>query len=268
MSKTYNWDPKLYNQISSEQMRWALELLSKINLKGDEKLLDIGCGDGKVTAKIAKLLPWGAVVGIDNSEEMIDFARKTFPKSEYPNINFQLMSADSIQFKNEFDCVYSNAVLHWIKNQYAVWDGIYKCLKPQGKAIIQMAGKGNAQLMFEVLNNFTKLDNWLGYFSDIRMPYNFFDEEEYKLFVESSGMKVNRIELIPKEMLHNGIEGIKGWIKSVWLPYTERIPEELRNEFIELLAGEYVKVNSSDENGFVHSDMMRLEVEAVKPRTD
>jgi hypothetical protein len=77
-------------------------------------------------------------------------------------------------------------------------------------------------------------------------------------------MKVNRIELITKDMLHNGIEGIRGWIKSVWMPYTERIPEELRYEFIEQLVKEYIKINPPDKNGIVHSGMLRLEVEALK----
>ncbi|TAL68871.1 MAG: class I SAM-dependent methyltransferase [Bacteroidetes bacterium] len=265
MSETYNWNPELYKQSSSEQIRWALELLSKLKLKGNEHLLDIGCGDGKVTAKIAEMLSTGIVVGIDSSREMIDYARKSFPEREYHNLTFQVLSADSNTFQNEFDCVFSNAALHWVKDQKAVWMGIAQCLKSGGRALIQMAGKGNAQLMFDVLNDFTKQDKWLRYFSDLIMPYNFFGIEEYRKFIETSGMNIQRIELIPKDMLHNGIEGVKGWIKSVWLPYTERVPEDFKKDFIESLAEEYIKVNPPDKNGFVHSVMLRLEVEAVKP---
>ena len=264
MSKTYKWNPELYKNSSSEQMRWALELLSKLNLKGDEHLLDIGCGDGKVTAKIAEMLPNGSVVGIDNSQEMIEYASKMFPETNHANLKFQVMSADTIQFQNKFDCVFSNATLHWVKDQNAVWKGISQCLKPGGNALIQMGGKGNAQLAINLLNEIIQQEKWKKYFDNFDFHYNFFSTEEYKKFIISSGLKARRIELIEKDMLHNGKEGIKAWIYSVWLPYTEKIPEEFRNEFVDLLSEQYVKINPCDDNGIVHTKMIRLEAESYK----
>ena len=78
----HRWDPKVYEKSSSAQQKWAEELLSRISIRGDERILDIGCGDGKITAGVAKLVPRGSVVGLDNSREMISFARDRFSPDE------------------------------------------------------------------------------------------------------------------------------------------------------------------------------------------
>src|SRR5690242_304941 len=105
------WNPQEYHRHSSEQQRWATELIEKLHLKGDEHLLDVGCGDGKVTAAIAARLPRGRVVGVDKSQEMISFARMHFPA---PNLAFMQMDASALSFNAEFGVIFSNAVLHWI----------------------------------------------------------------------------------------------------------------------------------------------------------
>ncbi|MCP4750103.1 MAG: SAM-dependent methyltransferase, partial [Proteobacteria bacterium] len=75
-----------------------------------------------------------------------------------------------------------------------------------------------------------------------------------------------RVELIPKDMVHNGQSGLEGWIRTTWLPYTLRIPSEQREGFINELASQYIEKNPADANGGVHVDMIRLEVEATKTR--
>ena len=82
--------------------------------------MDIGCGDGKITAELAKCLPNGRAVGIDSSAQMIKLAQNTFPKQDYPNLSFQVMDARKLIFQNEFDMIFSNAALHWIVDQKAV----------------------------------------------------------------------------------------------------------------------------------------------------
>ena len=93
---------------------WAEELIPKLRLTGNEAVLDIGCGIGKITARIASCMPQGCVIGIDNSEEMIKLARSKFPQTTYLNVSFQVMDARKLTFKEQFDRVFSNAVLHWI----------------------------------------------------------------------------------------------------------------------------------------------------------
>ncbi|MEJ2544020.1 MAG: methyltransferase domain-containing protein, partial [Calditrichaceae bacterium] len=113
-STSYSWDAKDYEQQSANQQKWARELIEKLNLQGNEHILDIGCGDGKVTAEIAAKIADGKITGIDNSASMIKLAQTNFPKTQYPNLSFKIGDARSFAFSNQFDLVFSNAVLHWV----------------------------------------------------------------------------------------------------------------------------------------------------------
>ena len=107
----YNWNAQDYAKNSQNQFQWAQELIPKLKLRGNEALLDIGCGDGKITAELAQRLPDGRVVGVDGSKEMIHLAQKNFPSKDYPKLSFQVMDARRLTFQEEFDRVFSNAAL-------------------------------------------------------------------------------------------------------------------------------------------------------------
>ena len=92
-AKNYAWAAKDYAKNSQNQYQWAKELIPKLKLKGNETLLDIGCGDGKITAELAKCLPNGRTVGIDSSAQMIKLAQNTFPSKDQTNLSFQVMDA-------------------------------------------------------------------------------------------------------------------------------------------------------------------------------
>ena len=112
---TRTWNAADYAANSAVQQTWARELIARLNLRGDEHVLDVGCGDGKVTAEIARAVPRGSVSGVDASAEMIAFARKTFPPAKIPNLKFQICDARKIRFRaTQFDLVFSNAALHWV----------------------------------------------------------------------------------------------------------------------------------------------------------
>src|SRR5512147_1643215 len=116
----YQWDAADYARSSSGQQQWARELIGKLHLQGSESLLDIGCGDGKVTAEIASLLTDGAALGVDNSPEMVSLARSSYPRQSYPNLDFQLADAASLPFESSFDVIFSNATLHWVMDHQPV----------------------------------------------------------------------------------------------------------------------------------------------------
>ena len=258
----YKWDPCDYNTQSLNQQQWAQELIQKLALKGNERILDIGCGDGKVTAQIARHVPSGSVMGIDSAESMIFFAREKFPEVEYSNLAFQNMDAKELNFNEEFDIVFSNASLHWVIDHLPVLKGIKKSLKPSGKILLQMGGTGNAASIFEVLDKLLKDERWSRFFKDFSFPYGFYSPEEYKVWLDEAGLEIKRIELIPKDMKLKGKEGLSGFIRSTWLPYTLRIPEDLRTKFIDSVTEKYLEEHNIDKKGIVHIGMIRLEVEA------
>ena len=264
-AKNYAWDAEDYAKNSQNQYQWAKELIPKLKLKGNEALLDIGCGDGKITAELAKCLLNGRVVGIDSSAQMIKLAQHTFQIKDYPNLSFQVMDARKLIFQAEFDMILSNAALHWIVDQKAVLQGVQRSLKTGGRLIFQMAGKGNAQAVLGILDDLLGEEPWKEFFEGFAFPYGFFSAEEYKAFLVDVGLQSLRAELFSRDMKHAGEEGLAGWIRTTWLPYTERLPIEKRDKFVKEIVKRYIKNHPIDADGVIHLIMMRLEVEACKP---
>ncbi|MBN1245501.1 methyltransferase domain-containing protein [Candidatus Bathyarchaeota archaeon] len=263
--KNYAWNAGDYAKHSSSQYEWAKELIPKLKLSGNEALLDIVCGDGKVTAALAKSLPRGCIVGIDNSEDMVTLAHRTFLQDAYPNLSFQRMDARALTFQEKFDRVFSNAALHWIIDQQSVLHGVQRSLKSGGRLLFQMGGKGNAQDIMSSLNPLLREDPWKKFFSDFSFPYGFYAPEEYRAWLLEAKLKPERAELLRKDMKLSGKAGLAGWIRTTWLPYTERLPTKLRNTFIEEIVDTYLEKHPLDAAGTAHVGMVRLEVEASKP---
>jgi trans-aconitate 2-methyltransferase len=263
--KRYVWNAEDYAKNSASQYTWAKELIPKLKLSGNEVLLDVGCGDGKVTAVIAQCLPRGCVVGVDNSEGMIHLAQCSFPQEAYPNLSFQRMDARVLTFQEKFDRVFSNAALHWILDQSAVLAGIQRSLKAGGQLLLQMGGKGNAKDVLSILDDLLFEAPWKRFFKGFTFPYAFCGTEEYGALLVEAGLEPKRVELMPKIMNLNGAEGLAGWIRTTWLPYTERLPLEQRDAFVKEIVNRYIDRHPADAEGIVHLNMVRLEVEASKP---
>ena len=262
--KNYKWDAREYEKHSQGQQKWARELIEKISLEGTENVLDLGCGDGKVTAEISKLVINGSIIGVDNSAGMIKLARDKHSTAIYPNLSFQEMDAGNLKFNDRFDLIFSNAALHWVKDQKPVIKGMFKSLKQGGRVLIQMGGKGNAAGIVDVLSELQTEKKWNSYFNGFNFPFYFPGTNEYEALLLDCGFKLNRIELIPKKKAHAGIEVLKGWIRTTWLPYTERVPEEERERFIDIVSKKYIERYSANSKGIINVQMVRLEVEAVK----
>ena len=260
----YLWNAEDYADHSTAQFTWAREMIGKLNLRGSESVLDIGCGDGKVTALIASFLPTGTVTGIDSSASMIALAQRKFPSLMYPNISFVQADASMLSFRDQFELAFSNAALHWIPDQGPVLRGVRAALKPSGRIFFQMGGRGNARDILAIANRHIREKRWRSYFSGFSFPYRFFSPEEYEVLLREAGFIPKRLELIPKDMTQKGREGFAGWIRTTWLPYMERIPEQKRGLFVSDLIDAYLGEFPMDKEGLVHTRMVRLEVEAVK----
>jgi trans-aconitate 2-methyltransferase len=259
----YHWNPEEYARHSTEQAKWARELITKLNLRGNERVLDIGCGDGKVTAEIASSLPLGSVLGIDSSLDMVSFARDAF-MDNFVNLAFECIDARQMTFLREFDVVFSNAALHWVPDHASVLERIRQSLKPSGKMLLQMAGKGNASDVVEIVNDAIHQKEWCGYFHEFPFPHTLYSDEEYRTLVEAARLTLRRVELFPKTMFHSGRDGFSGWIRTTWHPYIQRVPDDLQERFARELVDVYETRYPPDPKGFFRVRMVRLEVEAVR----
>jgi trans-aconitate methyltransferase len=257
----YRWNPEDYLHHSGEQEKWARELIPKISLKGDERVLDIGCGDGRVTAEIARFLSDGTVLGIDSSPEMIEFAKDTFMDA-FKNLAFYCIDAREMPFAREFDVVFSNAALHWVREHGPMLKRIKQALRPGGRAVLQMAGEGNAAAVVETVDAVIGREPWTPFFEGFDFPYAFYGPDAYRSLVSEAGLVCKRIEIIPKDMTQKGRDGLSGWIRTTWLPYIQRLPMDARDRFIEDVVSGY-ELHHPSRDGLFHVAMARLEVEAV-----
>jgi trans-aconitate 2-methyltransferase len=256
------WNAEDYAKNSSAQLQWAQELISKLTLQGNESVLDIGCGDGKISAQLSLAVKNGNVVGIDLSEEMIGLATEKFPSDEYPNLSFLRMDATDIYLPHRFDVAFSNAVLHWVKDHIAVLRGVRAYLKADGKMLLQMGGRENAADVFGAIERVKQAPPWAPYLGGFTPAYYFYGPEEYQEWLSASGFRAVRVELIPKDMQHQGVESMWGWLRTTWFPYTDRLPVELRDAFLAEVVAAYTAAHPIDALGNIHVRIVRLEVEA------
>jgi len=261
------WNAADYAANSVVQQSWARELIAKLNLRGDEKILDVGCGDGKITAEIGRATPNGFIVGIDASAEMISFARKKFPAKENRNLEFQACDARQIspkKFKQKFDVIFSNAALHWVDDHEKILRGASSVLNPGGRLIVSCGGKGNAQDVFVALRPEMRLKRWREFFRKMPTPYFFYSPADYEKWLPKFGFKINSLKLAPKEADYPGEDGFATWLRTTWIPYVQRVPENLREEFIAAVTQRYLAKHPSDTENKIHVKMVRLEIDAVK----
>jgi trans-aconitate methyltransferase len=312
--KNVRWNAADYAANSAAQQIWARELIAQLNLRGDEHILDVGCGDGKVTAELAHAVPKGSVTGIDASPEMIRFARKSFPPGKHPNLEFQVVDAREITFpalstpgsagvspastdlrlptgrrdagaprmrrlnsnplsplgRGEgeetawFDIVFSSSVLHWVDDHPAFLRGAAACLRPGGRLVVSCGGKGNAQDVFVALRPEMRLKQWRKFFRKMPKPYFFHSPAEYEKWLPRFGFKTHTVKLSPKDAVYQGRDRFAAWFRTTWLPYTQRVPENLREEFTTGVVARYLAKHPPDAEGCVYVRMVRLEIDAKK----
>lgn len=254
------WDPEAYARNSSNQLAWARELIGRLGLKGNEALLDVGCGDGKITAEIAGAVPDGFVLGVDASGANIDYARAHYATEQHPNLRFEQMDARRLDYPRQFDVIFSNAVLHWVDDHPAFLAGCAKLIQPGGRLVISCGGKGNAAGVHAAIDRVMAKPGWAGFFEEFPFPYHFNAPADYARWLPEAGFSLERAELVEKDMTHAGADGL-----AAWLPYTSRVPAEQREAFIAECVASYLSDNPLDEAGQCHVRMIRLEVEARGP---
>lgn len=258
------WNPEDYARNSDAQLKWAQELRQNLNLQGNESVLDVGCGDGKITADFATTLPRGRVTGVDSSPEMIAYATRTYVSKQYPNLSFACVDARSLDFDQEFDLCFSNATLHWVDNHQAFLNGASRSLRRGGRLVISCGGQGDAADVLQVFSELASGESWQSYFDGFHNPYFFYGDQDYSLWLEKAGFNVERLELVPTDMTHPGKEGLAGWIRTTWMPFTQYVSESKRDNFITHIVETYLERVPLDQSGLAHVRMVRLEVSALK----
>lgn len=228
------WSGADYAMHSSVQLSHAEYLLSNIPLKGDESILDVGCGDGKITAFLAKRVPFGKVMGIDPSFSMLTKAKETHREN---HLIFCEGSAEDFTLDEQFDHIVAIHVMHWIKEQKTALQNMYKHLKPNGHIHLILAPSKEGLPFYEALHK--TVESRQEDFIDFVNPQQVFDMETYRKLMIEAGFQVEAIHYIRHESIHQSKEKLQAWIEQ-WLPHGKYLPEEKRSNFFTQLLSNYL----------------------------
>lgn len=223
-----DWKAKDYHQNSQFQFDHALSALSHHAFTKNEHVLDVGCGDGKITLEIAKIVKNGTVVGIDNSKSMIEFAKNNVDM-KFKNLFFIEKAAEEIDYENQFDLIVSFACLHWIKDQLAFLRGAKKALRKNAKVILNLYPKH--PILWNAIDKVCNNSEWKSYFINYTNPHISYSVQDYKKLSLQAGFKIECLEESSPVAQFPNFHQAEKFLKS-WLPHINRIPDKLKNFFI------------------------------------
>jgi len=247
------WDAAEYARRSNLQQVMADEVLALLELGGSERVLDIGCGDGKITAEIAARLPRGVVVGIDASQDMIAFARNHFGPASRPNLRFEVADARRLAFGNEFDLVVSFNALHWIPEQDAALRCIRDAIKSDGLAVLRLVPSGERKSLETVVEETRLSSRWADCFREFNDPYLRLTPDQYSTLAERNGFRVLRLHSQTKTWDFQSRAAFFAFCSVGLVAWTRRLPEVERPVFINEVLDRYRSVamdRAGEENTF------------------
>ncbi|MBP2030428.1 trans-aconitate methyltransferase [Methanohalophilus levihalophilus] len=240
----YEFDGKKYEQASTHQKEWGSRLIAELNLKGNERVLDLGCGDGTLSVRISDFLPNGEVIGIDASRSMIDVA---IPK-ERDNLHFLLMDINALNFVEEFDVVFSNAALHWVKDHHSLLRNVSHSLYDGGQIRFNFAAEGNCSSFFKVIREAMALGSYAEHFSTFEWPWYMPSVDEYSALAKSSGLCNVKVWGENADRFFPDSEAMIKWIDQPSLvPFISFLPKEKQMEFREFVINRMIEETRQED---------------------
>ena len=242
-----DWNPNTY----AENARFVSDLGNKVidllSPQVGERILDLGCGDGALTSEVSKL--GCRVVGVDSSPEMVRAAK-------WRGLEAQVADGQSLRFHNEFDAVFSNAALHWMKDSQSVIGGVWSALRPGGRFVGEFGGHGNVATIISAIESALSSRGLA-----VTCPWFFPKPEEYQNLLESAGFEVHDIALFLRPTVLPG--DVRGWLTTFAHPYMVVVPESERNEFTSEIV-DSLRKRLVDANGKWIADYVRLRFAATR----
>lgn len=256
----HEFDGNKYKAASAHQKEWGAKLIQELNISGTERILDLGCGDGALTAQLAALAPRGAVLGIDASHGMIDAAQS----HRAGNLSFEVRDINGLNFENEFDIIFSNATLHWIKDHEALLGNVLRALKTGGVLKFNFAGDGNCANFFDVVKEAMRLPQFARYFSGFAWPWYMPAVEEYELLVRDIPFAESRVWGENADRFFADKETMIKWIDQPSLvPFLTLVPDEHKEAFRQFVIERMIQ-RTCQADGRCFETFRRINVVAKK----
>lgn len=261
------WDETLvssYVHHSELQRRWAWSFLAQHlkDLKGDEQVLDVGCGDGKITADLSKFVPYGFVVGIDISNPMISWARRQYHPLDYFNLAFLEGGFLSLPEDGPYDLILSCCAFQHCSNQKQALIELSHQLTPEGKLLILVPAPPSLTnpAWNQARINIQNSPKWSSYWENY-LPRKFPSIEQFRELLESTGFDPVKIEMVPTMDPFNNIQELLYWMEGTFTPI---VPQEMRREFYLEWIQEYLRIDPEafSANGVVFARLGYITIEA------
>ena len=231
-----HWDGECYGANSAVQFGIALEALAAHPYRGDERVLDIGCGDGKLSAELVRRVPRGSVVAVDNSESMLRQARTTFGAES--RLSFKLAAAETLPFSAEFELAFSAFCLQWVPDKAAAFRALARSLKPQGRAILLMPFRSPE--IAAARHELTQLARWRRYFRGYRDPTETLEDLDYAGYALAAGLAVRSSLVASTVAGFESLARFTGFLTAL-TPQLVRLPDAAaREDFMDELVARYV----------------------------
>src|SRR5580765_5825228 len=249
MSTAQTWDPASYARNARFVSDLGSPVVDLLAPKPGERILDLGCGDGVLTKKLADL--GCEVVAVDSSVPQIEAARKL-------GLNAFAISAEELPYNEEFDAVFSNAVLHWIKRADGMLAGVYRSLKPGGRFVAECGGHG---CVHKIRTALVQALDWRGFDGEARVPWYFPTPGDYATRLERAGFRVDSIALIPRPTALPG--DVIDWLETFAQDFLQGLPAVARAEYLQEVRA-VLEPQLRDSTGTWVADYVRLRFAATK----
>jgi SAM-dependent methyltransferase len=253
MGNRQSWDPERYARDARFVSDLAGPVIELLSPRAGERILDLGCGDGELTLRLEAL--GCRVVGVDGSPEQVAAAKAR-------GLDARVMDGQELEFENEFDAVFSNAALHWMKRADEVITGVWRALKPGGRFVAECGGHGCVATITRAL--FRGLERRRIDTEGIH-PWYFPTPEDYTRRLRSRGFRVVFIALVPRPTELPG--DLDDWLEIFAQSFLAAVPQADRRAFIEEVR-EDLRPDLCDESGLWTADYVRLRFAARKPAAE
>ncbi len=247
------WDASAYDRVSDVQEDWSKGVLDRLELNGDETVLDAGCGSGRVTKLLLERLPKGRVIGVDASRSMVEAAREALPD----RTEFIVSDLLDLDLDEAVDAVFSNATFHWILDHRRLFERLHAALRPGGALEAQCGGIGNLDEFLNSLENVNGDERFASYVRGVASVWNFASPGDTELRLQNAGFEEERCWL--EERVEKPRDP-REFLRTVCLgPHLERLPDHLHDAYLDAVL-EYIPRPLT-------LDYMRLNVSARRPAT-
>lgn len=248
-----NWNARLYDANHKYVSKYGRTLLELVAAKQGESILDLGCGTGDLTQALYQAEI--DVVGVDNSPTMIQQATE-----KYPHISFDIADIVHLPYENEFDAVFSNAALHWVKAAEQALENIYTSLKQGGRFVAEFGGEDNVQKITSAIMSQTKK---AGYpMEEDEFPWYFPSIAAYTTIMERVGFRVVYAKHYDRFTMLDGKDGLKNWLSMFAIPFFQHVPLSKRDKLITNIEMDLRSQLYKDGNWF--ADYKRIQVIGIK----